>query len=508
MFSRATHVVLTLVVLVLFYHGFHISQQHGLMEAVELQVTLLPDGKGTPESQYLSRLSKDFGLTSEVEWQSWRIRPVEEMSAWTSVAAVRLKFGGNKRPRIVNVTDPNSDVVNVKRRMELPVHASPVFGRLQASEFLFGISTSYERLSANEFAMMRSWSRWLTDGRHKDNGATIIVILTESSDSELESVDDHLQAFGIDAYVTTTEGPMSSARRHHELSRILASFSSQLAADGQIKTWFGLVEDEVFFPSLALLRERLFEYNGEKEHYIALPSEREDWVEGKAITYGGGAILFTRPALLTINKLRCFEGQHESEEEEAFKGKSWDRQMQDCIFKQTNMKLHVLPGFYSPLEEGQHGSKDFNSYETGVQPLVLHNTEQRHGLGLHKAHLVANVCGEACFMQRYVFHDDWVLVNGVSISHYPKGMSQERRPPAESPVAAAAGRVIVDSGGADETVMITPKKGQREVWTLLDSSLDTAGMVYQAYVKRAPEGSKKPDSVIVLLWEAAVTREL
>ncbi|KAL2208985.1 hypothetical protein CC79DRAFT_640532 [Sarocladium strictum] len=508
MSSRLTNAILTLFVLALFIHCLRLSQPR-LHDPVEVEIDLLPDGSGTPESQYLNRLAHDFSLTKNVHWQSWRIRPAEEMHKWSTLTDIRLKFGSKHR-KVVEVGDQNPEQVNIRTRMDLPVHASPVSGHTEGSDFLFGVSTSFERISANRYDMVRTWSRWLTDGRRQDNGGTLIVMLTEATQNQVEDVDLRLQSYGIDAYVTATEEPMSSARRHHELAQILGTFQPQLAADGQIKRWFGLIEDNVFFPSLAALRDRLYDYNSEKEQYVGLPSERADWVEGKRISYGGGVVLFTRPALITLNSKPCVE---EGEKNGAFKGKRWDTQLQECMFRHTNMRMHLLPGFYSPLddEERTHG-RDVGVYETGARPLLLHDAAGRHGLNLGKAHLVTGACGESCFMQRYVFHDNWVLVNGVSISHYPQGVKREPHPPpADTPAAAASGKILIERGGSsggqvpgDETAMtLRPKKGHREVWKLVDSAIGVGGTVYQAYLKRADKGSDQPDSVIVLLWEPA-----
>ncbi|KAK0390984.1 hypothetical protein NLU13_0486 [Sarocladium strictum] len=507
--SRLLNAILTLLFLTVLIHCLRLSQQPRLHKAVEVEIDLLPDGSGTPESKYLNRLARDFGLTKHVHWQSWRIRPTGEMNRWSTLTEVNLNFGSKHR-KVVEVGDKNPEHANTRMRMDLPVHASPAAGRTDGADFLFGVATTFERISANRYDMVRTWSRWLTDGRRNDNGATLIVMLTEATESQVNDVDIRLQSYGIDAYVTATDEPMSSARQHQELAQILSNFQPQLAADGQMKRWFGLIEDNVFFPSLIALRERLFDYNSEKEHYIGLPSERADWDEGKRISYGGGVVFFTRTALITLNNQPC---GNENQKGGAFKGKRWDVQLQQCFFRHTNMKMHVLPGFYSPLddEERTHG-KDIGVYETGARPMLLHDATGRHGLNLGKAHLVTEACGKSCFMQRYAFHDNWILVNGISISHYPQGVKKEPHPPPpETPVAAASGKILIEQGGGsgggmagdEAAMMLRPKKGHREVWKLIDSSIGAEGMIYQAYLKRADKGSEDLDSVIVLLWEPA-----
>jgi hypothetical protein len=333
-----------------------------------------------------------------------------------------------------------------------------------------------------------------------------------------------LQATGIDAWVTTTEEAMSMARRYFELSRILKTFAANLAANGQDKRWFGLVEDDVFFPSLSHLRDRLFSYNTDGQHYIGLPSERLDWEMGDDQegfkTYGGGAVLLTRQTISVVPTLPCFEPRASGP---AFTAKRWDQLLHDCLMLHSDIEMHVLPGFYNPKDDTY--DQRIDSYETGQKPLLLRRYAQRHLLNINKAHLVTNVCGESCFMQRYLFDDNWVLVNGISISQYPDGVQVSRPLPPDSPDAPAASpskrgkeaeapakpgaptipqRVVIDDEleGIDKASLTWT--GRKNMWRLVDSALSKDRAVWQAYVKRANKkdpASDQRDSVIVLIWE-------
>lgn len=519
--SRFAHIVMVLVILGLFFHTVRIANnQHPspLLRDAEM----IPEGSTSPEELYLARLARDLGLSQEVSWRAWRIVPSAQSDDWPSLTQVNLNFEG-VTPKIVDLGSHNRMDLYAKKRMELPVPASPLLGQVDASDFLFGISTTYARIRDRDYAMIKAWSRWLTDGHHHSNGASLVVVLNQARTEELEEVDRALQATGIDCWVTTTEDPMSMARRYFELARILKTFAANLAANGQDKRWFGLVEDDVFFPSLSHLRDRLFSYNTDGQHYIGLPSERLDWESEKdtITTYGGGAVLLTRMAISQVPNLPCFETKQASS---SFKSKRWDELLHDCLMKHTDMTMHVLPGFFSP-NDGP-GESETDSYETGLQPLLLRRYAERHLLNVNKAHLVTNICGESCFMQRYLFKDNWVLVNGISLSRYPDGIEVSRGAPPPLEPRAVDDDDVEEFEGSDDADKPAPVKipprvvidddvegadpaalkwtGRKDMWRLMDSATSKDRAVWQAYVKRAnrkdPE-SDQNDSVIVLIWE-------
>lgn len=527
--SRLSHVLMTIVLLGLFFHTVRIANNQRQPSPLLRDAEFIPEGSTSPEELYLSRLSRELGLTKELSWRAWRIVPSEQGEDWPSVTEVNLKFE-SVPPKVVDTSSPDRLDLYAKKRMELPVPMSPLLGQVDASDFLFGVSTTYARIRDRDYAMIKAWSRWLTDGHHHSNGASLVVVLNQARNDELEEVDRMLQATGIDCWVTTTEEPMSMARRYFELSRILRTFAANLAANGQDKRWFGLVEDDVFFPSLSYLRERLFSYNTDGQHYIGLPSERLDWEgEGETITtFGGGAILLTRTAISKVPNLPCFEPDANGPSFQA-KPKRWDEVFHDCLMKHSDINMNVLPGFYSP-NDGSFDEKT-DSYETGQQPLLLRRYAERHLLNINKAHLVTNVCGESCFMQRYLFQDKWVLVNGISMSQYPDGVEINRAAPAppahekrqvetprptpgakltsgtperDEPRWRNPGRVIIDDNleGVDKAALTV--HGRKNMWRLVDSAMSKDRAVWQAYVKRAnakdPEDDQR-DSVIVLIWE-------
>ena len=464
--SRFSHLVLTLIIIALVFHTIRLANQRQSHTPLLRDAEVIPEGNASPEELYLSRLARECGLSQETSWMAWRILPSAQSEDWPSVTEVNLKFK-SVTPKMINVEEPDRMDLYAKKRMELPVPASPLLGQVDASDFLFGVSTTYARLVDRDYAMIKAWARWLTDGHQHSNGASLVVVLDQARNDQLEEVDQTLQASGIDCWVTTTEEPMSMARRYFELSRILKTFAANLAANGQDKRWFGLVEDDVFFPSLSYLRDRLFTYNTDGQHYIGLPSEKLDWDEDRGMmkTYGGGAILLTRAAISRVPNLPCFETSFPSSPSggiSSFRSKRWDELIHDCMMRHSDLDMHVLPGFFSPNDDMYDPQID--SYETGQQPLLLRRYAERHLLNINKAHLVTNVCGESCFMQRYLFQDNWVLVNGVSITEYPDGIEIQRKeasPPEPKPVPESMPETQPETGAEPESKPPqVPEKGK------------------------------------------------
>lgn len=513
--SKLSQILVIAAVFFLFFHSRRVADSHK-KETRNDRVNL--PAVDVAEERYLARLVREYGLTNETEWSAWRVRSKEQTFEWASVTNLPTNFHALE-PSIIDVQNPDRQKLAAQRHLEIPVPTSPLPEQVDASDFLFGIASTYAHVMAEDSAIVKDWARWLTGGNRFGNGATLVLVLDRATDVQIDALDDIFAKYGIDAYVTTSVVPMSLARRYFEMLRIMNLFSITLAENGQHKRWFGLLDEKVFLPNLSYLQDRLFEYNSERELYVGLPSERPDWAigDGYATTYGGGAIFFTRKAVARIPELPCFDKEQKNS---AFRAKKWDSLLQDCVLRHTDLTMHVLPSFYSPSDDDQF-TTGTDSYETGIQPLALHHYQERHSVNPSVAHLVTDVCGEACFLQRYRFRDNWVLVNGYSITEYPDGLTlgpgtssaSGRKPDRKG--LTILGRVKVDEDAIQRKVLTW--KGRRNVWKLMDSSVGKGGSVWQAYVKKGAmedtrsfkrSESESIDSVIVLIWETVAASGL
>lgn len=485
------------------------------------------------EQDYLHQLLGRLQLGPETEARTWRVRPgqqahgldPDELSSSKdqrmkpdAVVDVGLDFQPRRRLGASQGVDQQQPLGQTKAsRMLLPVDGGPRPDQVDASDLLFGVSTSFERIAARNWATARAWERWLTTGTGRSNGADLVIILDKATDSQLEQVEDRLREAGIAAHIMSTTEATSMVRRYLELMRILRAYGSTLTAGGKAKHWIGIIDDSVFFPGLGHLRQRLSRYQPSEKLYLALPSHPSDWRPerrgGGLTTSGGGAVLLTPAALSEIPRLPCMSTGRPGG---PFRAQRWDWLLQECVTRQAGWPVHVIPALRSPiLDEDLSQEADEAGVESGLQA-VLRSGRSCHGLDLGKAHQVTSVCGEGCFLRPYVFRDNWLLINGLSISHHPAGLTRrlgKRRLEAEEPTRAntLSEHVLIDDQSDASAAPPLAWTGRPDVWRLVDTTVDSRGAVWQAYLRKGealdveslgPRSRQGGDSLIVVVWEA------
>lgn len=508
--------------------------------------TNIPPPPPSDETAYLRLLAREYGLSNELPFFARRVRPRFDARARKSVTQVsRTPFMSPSGDfRRVRSDDAHLDVRAEGPALRLSVARRPDPPPLDASALLFGISSSYDRLTYGNASLLGDWARWLTDGEGNSNGVGLVLTLHRASATEVEVIGGRLREAGIDAVVLPADSAHDGAARYLDLVGLLAQQRDELLGQGRQKKFLALVDDDVFFPSLEKLLARLGDYNAKKKAYIGLPSERSDWtVENNVtLTYGGGAVLFTPPMADVVSQLPCLNKTATRDYISSTEGTGqWDERLYTCITEHTDEKLHILPSLYTPSDDLYHLR---TGYEGGVQPLALHHYKHRRRFEAGKAHLIASLCGEDCFLQRFFFRDDaWILVNGYSISQYPDGV--DVLPATKSVVlqkqdGSSIGGSSSNSGNKikvgdrlsfdkqddgrkrAEARMVVSWAGTKRTWRLLDSRKGANGEVWQAYVKRrgsssvpygdeddwvpedtvhSQDGPSDVDSVIVLIWE-------
>lgn len=536
-------------------------------------------------SEYLRDLVSRHGLTHEITFHSRRIRPeFKTQHKRESMTVIRKSFGprhGFASLRVAAAADEGEDRHNLKRgtkqqqqqpllpaatytepvALQLPLPGPPELpDQVDASALLFGIVTTYSRLVASNASLLHDWSRWLTNGQGRSNGAGLLLVLHRASTSEVGHVSSKLRELGIDATVRSLTGAGAAAVggsspdndstwSYLELVGRLALHSRNIFKEtggkkrSKERKYLGLVDDDIFFPSMHRLLARLGELDPAESAYVGLPSEQADWTttEGGNVTmtYGGGAVFLTRPMADAISKMPCARQSQKleqktdssgsppelpaaSEEAAAMTGQ-WDERLYRCITAHHSSRLRIIPSLYTP-----DGDASESSYESGLLPLTLHHYRQRHQrFAPSQSHLIASLTGEGSFLQRFLFRSDgWVLVNGHSIAEYPDGVdlvplphvsSQKKKSPSvlvtQQPHEIVyhdkgnvrddinergtvdvrlASRIAIDSDAAQKQERKYQKvvswTGVRRVWRHLDSRIvrDQTGHVkevWQAYVK-------------------------
>ncbi|KAK8060472.1 hypothetical protein PG996_010402 [Apiospora saccharicola] len=577
-------------------------------EAITAAAPSSPEGE---MSEYLRELVNLHGLTQEITFYARRIRPdFKAQQKRESMTVVRKKFGprhgfaslratvssgseDEKRHELKRGSQQQQHQQKHQQKQqkqplspaaaytELPVLQLPLPGppelpdQVDASALLFGIVTTYSRLVASNASLLHDWSRWLTDGRGRSNGAGLFLVLHRASTSEVGHVSSKLRELGIDATVRSSSVAAGAGAAavggsspdndgtwsYLELVGRLALKAREIFKETEgtkrkKRKYLGLVDDDIFFPSMHRLLARLGEIDPAESAYVGLPSEQADWTttEGGDVTmtYGGGAVFLTRPMADIVSKLPCArqpkapeqkagingappEPQTAAEEAAATTGQ-WDERLYRCIAAHHSSRLRIMPSLYAPDEDTGDGG-----YESGLRPLTLHHYRQRHQrFAPSRAHLIASLTGEGSFLQRFFFRGDgWVLVNGHSIAEYPDGVdvvpvsrvSGQKKPPSALLVTQQpheiiynnkekmrdnidgkgladvrlASRITIDSDTAqkqerkDQRVVLWT--GVKRVWRHLDSRIvrDEAGTVkkvWQAYVKPAGETPEYDDDML------------
>ncbi|TPX11970.1 uncharacterized protein E0L32_007273 [Thyridium curvatum] len=406
----------------------------------------------TEEVTYLKYLSRTHGLTRDVSWFARRIQTTYGASKRLSMTEVSSSFMPHGLRR-VNLDD-YAVTLQADQGMKLSVGRSATPDQVDASGLLFGVSTTYTRLTYQNNTLIHDWERWLTDGHGRSNGAGLVLALHQATNAQLARITELLQAGAIDATVIPAEAGADNPARYGQLVEQLLRRHDGAGAGGRQAKYLAIVDDDVFFPSMDRLLRKLSKFSPAEEYYIGAPSDRQsDWVveRNTTLTYGGGAVFLTPPMAERVAGLRCLvgggssSGSSNDEDDDDYRSSTlsptppsssshgtrgeagteqWDEELYRCVSRRTRTDLHVLPSLYAPSDDELYHADGISNegYGSGVPALALHHYRNWHRFEAGRGHQVASACGEDCFLQRFRFADGWVLVNGFTLSHYPDGV--------------------------------------------------------------------------------------
>lgn len=280
------------------------------------------------------------------------------------------------------------------------------------STLLLGVSTSLERLEN----AMPQLTQWLSG-----TNASLVVNVADSdgNDGNMSIIQDKMMSLGIqvtllpnadDAQPNGRRKPDRHGQRHFSIVKQLQR------QRGPHHKWFGIIDDDTFFPSLSAVVTALQKYDPEQPHYIGGLSEDLNTMkmEFGYMAYGGAGIFISGPLLDTL--LEHFDECVNLENE-------GDMIYRECVYRYTYppVQLTVLPGLHQLDFRGDASGW----YEAGPHPLLsLHhwNSKWFYLYPIHYGYLISKTCGERCFLQRHRFADDAILTNGYSVAQYPGGV--------------------------------------------------------------------------------------
>lgn len=175
--------------------------------------------------------------------------------------------------------------------LEVSVSRSPVPSTVDASDLLFGISTTYARLSDEGISPLKEWAHWLTDGNGKSNGAGLILRLIDATADELEETRKKMASTGMDVKVYPTDSSIEMAKRYLSLLPVLYNDSSR-----PDRKFLVMCDDDTFYPSMHALLQKLSQYDPSTDLYIGTLSEDINNIQRHGSqAFGGAGVFFSIP---------------------------------------------------------------------------------------------------------------------------------------------------------------------------------------------------------------------
>ncbi|OAQ59059.1 glycosyltransferase family 31 protein [Pochonia chlamydosporia 170] len=388
--------------------------------------------------------------------------------------------------------------------IQAPVSSSAFPQGADASEFMFGVSTTYERFTEWSTAFLDDWTYWLTDGAGKSNGGKMVLAILNADEGQLTDARSLLTKTGVDVDVIAANASLPMATRYLSLIPTMHTHP-----DAGKKKWLVLCDDDTFFPSMNALKERLEEYDHKRELYIGALSEDAVAVQRHGSQAFGGAGVFLSPSIAS-RVASAF--QNCTSEAELVKA-DWqgDRLLHQCIQEHSDISLTILPGLWQLDVSGDPAG----FYEWGTKPLSLHHYRSWYYATPNLYSKIAYVCGEDCTLQRFQTADDYIIT-GYSIAHYPVGISFNTE------AIEATFRVSDESGWNFACKFGALRKsltgtGRKISWELKESIIQKDGCLLQTYIRKGNDtrwvntdigAAASHDSVIELVWGPGGTRPI
>ena len=195
-FSRV--VFFTLFCVLLFFYTFLSTASRA--EPLEAEVIYVQNGNESHvldcmlNSTHLQELQFRHGLQENIDYGRRYIRFHREKITRASMTEI----DSDLFPRGLDTINVNKLPMGTAclKPLNVAVTRSPYPSTVDASDLLFGISTSFDRLSEPKTGPIIEWSHWLTNGNGKSNGAGLILRLVDASNAELEATSQNDEGDG------------------------------------------------------------------------------------------------------------------------------------------------------------------------------------------------------------------------------------------------------------------------------------------------------------------------
>jgi hypothetical protein len=452
-------------------------------------------------------LQDKYGLDTKFEYTKRYVKISRQDIKRQSVTKLNQDF----MPQNVQVVDVTNQTPRFREEtcdepLVVPVTKSPYPSSANASDFIFGVSTTYKRFKDPKTSSINEWTYWLTDGKGKSNGGKLILLLLDASKEDILDAWTLLNAAGIDVDVYQSDSKMEMAVRYLTLVPTLYNHPDRAG-----RKWIVTCDDDTFFPSFNALAEKFEEYDHTMPMYIGTLSEDVNNIARHgAQAFGGGGVFLSAPlAKLITEKYDSCKTEAKIREADSGWGPQGDILLRKCIYENSEVKLTSLWDLWQLDLYGDPSG----FYESGYKPYSLHHYR---GGGWHVAlpwHYtkIAHLCGEDCTLQRFQTRDDFIISNGFSVAFYPKGIDFNLQQ------LERTFRPLPEDKGWNLDYMFGPQRpslantGRKISWDLQEATVNEDGSVTQIYIRKHADerwtlANKQPmskmDGVMELVWIA------
>jgi len=177
---------------------------------------------------HLSALQQKYDLMDNIEYAKRYIRFHRQdinRKSMTKIEHDLFPQGFDK----IDIRNPPTTSTCLKA-LEVPVPRSPYPKSVDASDLLFGISTTFERLTDKTIGPMMEWAHWLTDGMGNSNGAGLILRLIDASPEQLQATREIMAQMGMNVKVYPSDSSLEMAARYLSLLPALYNDRPRIAS--------------------------------------------------------------------------------------------------------------------------------------------------------------------------------------------------------------------------------------------------------------------------------------
>ncbi|KAI0021702.1 glycosyltransferase family 31 protein [Xylariomycetidae sp. FL0641] len=437
------------------------------------QQVLVPDADECPgDLQFLVRASIELGLTESVEYTRRVIRPTFSDKV--------------DRDEVANVTEPllqgavevdlwNCWDAEIPELPPIKLEVPKPYAQQTYEHLIFGVATDYARLNDS----IPSFAHSLADSQ-----AQLVAVVTDATQrlpGEMEMLTSAFAMAGINAtLVKPIDDSFTTSQNHFTV------LTNMLEVSTAATQWYGLLDDDTFFPNLKPLSDGLATVDHTKDAYVGALSEDFSHVRLFGFMAFGGAGAYLSAPLARKLGDQAFKCLVEATSHEG------DIIIRDCVYTNSKAKLTLLPGLYQQDTKGDVSG----FFEAGFRPLCLHHWKSWYDAPVEQMSLAAHYCGD-CFLQRWRFGTDTVFSNGFSIVEYPDGLDMVDLNYVEGTWEQASREFDYSIGPLRPPFPPQMKHSYR----LMDAEMTGDGGLRQLYIREGNPEAGELDKVVELIWE-------